>query len=204
MSASSDRDALRESSLGTATPAALVPAVRIAAVALAVALTATAAQFAVVLPFTAVPFTLTPLVVLLTGAALGSRLGAAAQMAYLAAGVVGLQVFAPSVILPPGAARLLGPTGGYLLAYPAAAFLVGLLAERGWDRRLWTSALAMAAGLVVIYLGGFAWMTRFAASPAAAFAQGVAPFILADLAKVVIAAMMLPRLRGLCARARVF
>lgn len=182
-----------ESSLGASAPASLAPAVRVAAVALAVAATATAAQFTVVLPFTAVPFTLTPLVVILAGAVLGSRLGAAAQVAYLAAGVAGLQVFAPSVVLPPGAGRLLGPTGGYLLAYPMAAFVSGYLAERGWDRTFFRAVVALSAGLFVIYLGGFAWMTRFAPSLGAAFAQGVAPFIVADLFKVAIAALMLPR-----------
>jgi len=193
MSATSARGSLLESSLGASASASLAPAVRVAAVALAVAATATAAQFTVVLPFTAVPFTLTPLVVILAGAVLGSRLGAAAQMAYLAAGVAGLQVFAPSVVLPPGAGRLLGPTGGYLLAYPMAAFVSGYLAERGWDRTFLRAVVALSAGLVVIYLGGLAWMTRFAPSLGAAFAQGVAPFIVADLVKVAIAALMLPR-----------
>jgi biotin transport system substrate-specific component len=182
-----------EASLGTSDAAAIAPTVRVAAVALAVALTATAAQFTVVLPFTAVPFTLTPLVVILAGAVLGSRLGAASQIAYLAAGVAGLQVFAPSVILPPGAGRLLGPTGGYLLAYPLAAFAAGYLAERGWDRTFQRAVVSLTAGLIVIYLGGFAWMIRFAPSVGAAFAQGVAPFILADVVKVLLAAVMLPR-----------
>lgn len=193
MSATSARGSLLETSIGTSDAAALAPVVRVAAVALTVALTATASQFTVVLQFTAVPFTLTPLVVILAGAVLGSRLGAVSQMAYLAAGIVGLQVFAPSAILPPGAGRLLGPTGGYLLAYPMAAFAAGYLAERGWDRTFLRAAVALTVGMLVIYMGGFAWMTRFAPSLGAAFAQGVAPFILADLAKVIIAAMMLPR-----------
>jgi biotin transport system substrate-specific component len=192
MSALSARGSLLESSLGSSA-ASLAPAVRVAAVGLAVALTATAAQFTVVLPFTVVPFTLTPLVVILSGAVLGSRLGAAAQMAYLAAGIAGLQVFAPSLTLPPGAGRLLGPTGGYLLAYPMAAFVAGYLAERGWDRSFLRASIALAAGLAVIYFGGFAWMTRYAPSFGAAFAQGIAPFIVADLVKVGIAAMALPR-----------
>ncbi len=192
MSASSARGSLLESSLGSSA-ASLAPAVRVAAVGLAVALTATAAQFTVVLPFTAVPFTLTPLVVILSGAVLGSRLGAAAQMAYLAAGIAGLQVFAPSLVLPPGAGRLLGPTGGYLLAYPMAAFVAGYLAERGFDRSFLRASVALLAGLAMIYVGGFAWMTRFAPSLGAAFAQGIAPFIVADLVKVAIAAAALPR-----------
>ena len=92
------------------TASSYAPALRMASVAFGVALTAAAAQFTMPVPFTAVPFALTPMAVLLTGALLGSRLGLAAQVAYLAAGMLGAQVFAPSAILPPGAARLLGPT----------------------------------------------------------------------------------------------
>lgn len=191
MSVNTARGSLFESSLG-ANPSALTPVLRVAAVALAVALTATSAQFTVVLPFTQVPFTLTPLVVVLAGAVLGSRLGALSQAAYLAAGIAGVQVFAPSVILPPGAARLLGPTGGYLLAYPMAAFAAGWLAERGWDRTTLRAIVALSVGVLVIYLGGFSWLLQFTPSPSVAFAQGVVPFVLADAAKVVIAALMLP------------
>ena len=70
-----------------------------------------------------------------TVAALGSRAGAVTEILYLAAGAAGLRVCAPSAELPPGALRLLGPTGGYLMAYPIAAFVAGYFAERGWDRR---------------------------------------------------------------------
>jgi biotin transport system substrate-specific component len=167
---------------------------RVAVVALAVALTAAAAQFTAPLPFTAVPFTLTPLAVLLTGAALGSRLGALSQALYLAAGIAGLSVFSPSATLPPGGLRLLGPTGGYLMAYPLAAFLTGWLAERGWDRRYGTSLAAMFAGLAVIYLGGVSWlMAAFHPSLTAAVTMGLAPFLVLDLAKAAVAAWVLPR-----------
>ncbi len=118
---------------------------RAIAVLLAVALTALSAQFTLPFPGTAVPLVLTPLAVMLTGAVLGSRLGFLTQALYLAAGIAGLPVFAPSVTLPPGALRLIGPTAGYLLAYPVAAFVTGWLAERGWDRRYLTS-LAEPAG----------------------------------------------------------
>src|ERR671935_525677 len=121
---------------------------RAAGVAFVTALTAAAAQVSIPLAFTPVPFTLQPMVVLLGGAALGSRLGFASQILYLAAGIAGLPVFAASPVLPQGFARLLGPTGGYLMSYPFAAFVTGALAERGFDRRYVTSALAMAAGLL--------------------------------------------------------
>ena len=100
---------------------AIARGIRIASVLFITALTAAAAQISVPLPFTQVPFTLQPMVVLLGGLALGSRLGSASQILYLAAGIAGLPVFAASATLPPGALRLLGPTGGYLMAYPLAA-----------------------------------------------------------------------------------
>ena len=109
----------------------LTTPIRVAAVLFVSALTATAAQISIPLPFTPVPFTLQPMVVLLGGAALGSRLGMASQVLYLAAGIAGLPVFAASAVLPQGFLRLLGPTGGYLISYPFAAFLTGRLAERG-------------------------------------------------------------------------
>jgi biotin transport system substrate-specific component len=172
----------------------VVPFIRGAAVALAVVLTAAAAQFTIPLPFTAVPFTLGPLAVLLTGAALGARLGFVTQALYLAAGAAGLAVFTPSPALPPGALRLIGPTGGYLMAYPIAAFTVGMLAQRGWDRRYLTSFAAMLVGLAIIFTGGVSWLAIiYTGSFAAAFAQGAAPFLLADLVKAAAAAMILPQ-----------
>ena len=171
----------------------LAPQIKVGAVVLATSLTAAAAQFTMPLPFTAVPFVLTPMVVLLAGAALGSRLGALSQVLYLAAGVAGLPVFAPSVTLPPGALRLIGPTGGYLLAYPVAAFVTGWLAERGWDRRYLSSAAAMLLGLAIIFAGGVSWLALgFAQSPTAALASGLLPFIALDTVKVIAAAAILP------------
>src|SRR6476661_4466906 len=126
-------------------------AIRAASVALFVALTAAAAQVSIPLPFTPVPLTLQPMVVLLGGAVLGARLGMSAQALYLLLGIAGLPVFAASPVLPQGALRLIGPTGGYLMSYPFAAFVAGSLAERGLDRRYLTSLFAMACGLVVIF-----------------------------------------------------
>jgi biotin transport system substrate-specific component len=172
---------------------------RAVAVLFFAALTAAAAQISVPLPFTQVPFTFQPTVVLLSGLVLGPRLGAASQVLYLAAGVAGLPVFAASATLPPGAWRLLGPTGGYLLSYPLAAFVVGALARRGFDRRYLTSILAMAIGLVVIYTCGTLWLAyasvgRTAIGLASAFATGVAPFVIADVVKLAAAAGIVPGL----------
>src|SRR5689334_13053885 len=139
-------------------------ATRIAAVLFMTVLTAAAAQVSFSIPFTAVPFTLQPMVVLMAGLALGPRLGLASQVLYLAAGMAGLPVFAFSPTLPMGVARLVGPTGGYLMSYPFAALLTGYLAERGFGRRYVTSFLAMLAGLLVIYACGVAWLGLFTRS----------------------------------------
>lgn len=174
--------------------------IRAAAVLFVAALTAAAAQVSIPLPFTAVPFTFQPTVVLIGGLALGSRLGMTSQLLYLAAGLAGFQVFAASATLPPGPLRLLGPTGGYLLAYPLAAFVAGWLAERGLDRRYAGSLLALVAGLLVVYTSGVLWLALFArvgAESAAvglqrAFVTGVLPFAAADLVKLAAAAAILP------------
>jgi biotin transport system substrate-specific component len=175
-------------------------AIRTGAVLFVTALTAAAAQFSVPLPFTAVPFTFQPMIVLLGGLALGARLGMTSQLLYLLAGVAGLPVFAASATLPPGALRLLGPTGGYLMAYPFAALLTGYLAERGLDRRYIASVLAMAAGL--IYVSGAGWLAFVSGTGfAAALAAGVLPFILADLLKLLAAAGIVPAFWKLLGRA---
>jgi biotin transport system substrate-specific component len=179
--------------------------IRFASVLLLAAMTAAAAQVSIPLPFTPVPFTLQPMVVLLGGAALGSRLGMASQVLYLAAGLAGLPVFAASPVLPQGALRLMGPTGGYLMSYPFAAFLTGMLAERGFDRRYLTSIAAMAAGLALIFSSGLVWLAWFA-RPAVGFAvalrTGLYPFILVDLMKICLAAAVLPAVWRLIGQTR--
>jgi biotin transport system substrate-specific component len=173
-------------------------AIRVAAVLFATVLTAAAAQVSVPLPFTPVPLTLQPMVVLLAGAALGARLGLASQVLYLLAGVAGLPVFAFSPALAHGAARLIGPTGGFLMAYPMAAFVAGWLAGRGFDRRYLTSVLAMAAGLAVIFTCGLSWLTLQLTPVAGANALNAAlqagryPFVVVDLLKLFAAAAILP------------
>ena len=176
----------------TLTSAVLAPLDFVRSAALVVGfslLMALAAQVVIPLPWTPVPITGQTFAVLLTGALLGPRLGALAMIAYLIEGASGLPFFAAG---GSGLQRLLfSPTSGYLLSYPAAAFVVGLLAERGWDRRFLTAAAAMALGSLVILLGGWAWLARFV-SPAAAFQAGVAPFLIGDLVKIALAAAVLP------------
>lgn len=183
-----------------ATTSAARSSLRVASVLFVTALTAAAAQISIHLPFTPVPFTLQPLIVLIGGAALGARLGASAQVLYLLLGVAGLPVFAASALLPPGAARLVGPTAGFLLAYPLAAFATGWLAERGFDRRYLTSVVAMLAGMAIFFASGVLWLLylmpagtmTLGARLDAALVAGFYPFILADIVKVVLAALVLP------------
>jgi len=165
-------------------------------------LTALAAQISVPLPFTPVPFTLQPMIVLLGGAALGARLGATSQALYLCLGLIGLPVFAASPTLPPGAARLIGPTAGFLLSYPLAAFVTGWLAERRFDRQYLTSLAAMAAGLAVIFGGGLSWLAYgpTGLGLGGAVRTALVPFIGADLLKLCLASGVLPAVWRLMGR----
>ena len=167
--------------------------IRVAAVGLGVIFTALSAQFTLPMPFTDVPFSLVPMAVLMSGAVLGSRLGAVSQAIYLLLGAIGLQVFAPDPRLPVGALRLIGPTGGYLLSYPLAAFLAGWFSERGWDRRYVTSFAALAVGLAVIYSSGLSWRLILLGSFDLALMTSVVPFVLPDLFKLAVAAAVLPQ-----------
>jgi biotin transport system substrate-specific component len=183
---------------------ALLIAEHAGAVVFVTVLTAIAAQISIPLPFTPVPFTFQPMVVLVGAAALGARLGMTSQVLYLALGLAGVPVFAASPLLPQGAARLLGPTGGYLMAFPLAAFVAGFLAERGFDRRYWTATLAMLCGLMVIFGGGVLWLGLFvqpARGVAGALATGFTPFIVADLLKLLAAGAVMPSLWRLSRRA---
>ena len=170
---------------------------RIAAVLFVTVLTAIGAQVSIPLPFTPVPLTLQPVIVLLGGAVLGARLGMLSQVLYLAAGAAGLPVFAASPLLPPGLLRLLGPTGGFLLAYPFAAFVTGWLAERGLGRRYFSSVVAMMLGLAVIFACGLTWLAFFANGAVGlpnALRLGLYPFVVVDVLKILFAAAILPAL----------
>jgi biotin transport system substrate-specific component len=184
-------------------------------VVLGAAFVALAAQVSVPLPGTPVPMTLQPLAVLLVGGLLGARLGAASMVLYLALGIAGLPVFTPTVPLL-GIARLLGPTGGYLLAYPVAAFAVGWLTDPGrkpgekphlapgsvnpglspgvseanWLR----VGLGVLAGLVLIHVGGLAQLLILTGDLSGAARLGTLPFLLGDLGKVAVAVAVLTKL----------
>ena len=139
-------------------------------------------------PMWPVPVTGQTLGVLLVGALLGSRLGATSMIAYIMQGAMGLPFFAGGT---GGPAVLVGPTAGYLAGFVVAAFVVGWLAERGWDRHMGKAVLAMLIGNVIIYVLGLAWLGRFTGFETV-FSVGMIPFIPGDIIKTIIAAGLLP------------
>jgi biotin transport system substrate-specific component len=152
------------------------------------ALIAIAAQISIPVPFSPVPLTLQPLAVLLVGVVLGATRGSAAVILYLLEGASGLPVFAGG---HGGAMWLAGPTGGYLLAYPFAAFVAGWFSERGWGGSIARAVTGMMIALAVVYAGGWSWLAMMT-DARAAFAAGVAPFIVADVVKIALGAALLP------------
>jgi len=170
----------------TETIAGAIPATRdqilrrVIAVALGAFAVGLSARVQIPLSFSPVPITLQGLAVVLVGLLLGSRLGAAALISYLAAGIAGVPVFATATF---------GTTGGYLLAFPLGAWIAGYVATQATALPLAPRYLIAAlAGMVVIHLGGWSWLAVVLHSPRTAFALGVAPFLVVDLAKVVLAA----------------
>ena len=150
---------------------------------------AAAAHIAFPLPFTPVPFTLQPLAVLGVGLALGPLEGALAMFAYLLEGAAGLPVFSPTG--PGGLAQLLGPTGGYLLAYPLVAFVCGALTRRIEGRlpAFLSATLGCGAAVLLLFFSGAAWLAHEAhLSPAAVWIAAVAPFLPGEGVKVLAAA----------------
>jgi biotin transport system substrate-specific component len=150
-------------------------------------LVAISAQIRFYLPFSPVPITGQTFGVLILGALLGSHRGSLAMLAYLVEGALGLPVFAAGIGLP----VIFGPTGGYLVGFVAAAYLVGRLAERGWDRRVATTVAAMIAGDAVLLVSGFVWLAILTNIKTALIA-GLLSFIPGDILKVALAATVLP------------
>lgn len=164
--------------------AAMTATRQVAIVVGASLLVALCARLSVPLPFTPVPLTLSNFGVLVVGLLLGSKRGFAALALYLAQGAAGLPVFAVGA---GGIAQLLGPTGGYLLAYPVAAFVAGWIAERGAGKfgRFLVAALAAE---VVIFAGGLAWLMVLTHGATQAMSFGLYPFVFAEVIKVAAAA----------------
>ena len=138
-------------------------------------------------PFWPVPMTMQTFVVLVLGIAYGSRLGVATAVLYLAEGAVGLPVFAKGA----GIAYLIGPTGGYLIGFAVAMYVVGLLAEKHWDRTVIGIVGAMLIGEVIIFALGVGWLTTIIGLNKA-IAGGLTPFLLAEVFKIALAALTVP------------
>jgi biotin transport system substrate-specific component len=149
---------------------------------------AACAQIAIPLPFTPVPITGQTFMVLLLGIIYGSRLGAATAALYLAEGALGLPFFAGG---NSGISIFGGATGGYLIGFVIAAYVVGLLAERKWDRKLFTAGAAMFLSSLIVLSFGTLWLSMFVGLKQA-FLLGFLPFIPGDIIKTVLAATVLP------------
>jgi biotin transport system substrate-specific component len=153
-------------------------------------LIALSAQVAIPVAFSPVPLTLQPLAILLVGAALGSTRAAAAAMLYLMEGISGLPVFAQGHA---GPAWLLGPTAGFLYAFPIAAWTAGRFSERGWNGSVVRALGGMLVALGVLYAGGWSWLAAvWGLGPRGAAIEAVAPFLIGDLLKVAVAACLVP------------
>lgn len=143
-------------------------------------------------PFYPVPMTMQTFVVLMIGTAYGWRLGAATVALYLAQGALGLPVFAGTPEKGIGLAYMVGPTGGYLVGYVVAAAACGWLASLGWGRKVSTTIFSMLVGNALIYAFGLAWLGAVVGWDKPVLAWGLAPFLLGDLLKLVLAAAILP------------
>lgn len=147
---------------------------------------AAASQIAIPLPGTPVPITFQPLLVILAGMMLGPTLGATSMLLYLAAGAAGLPVFSP--FGAPGVLRFVGPTGGFLFAFPVAAFAAGFLARR--FPSLPGRWLAGCAGIALLFVGGLTQLAVLTGSLGLAIAQGITPFAALDFVKAFVAALI--------------
>jgi biotin transport system substrate-specific component len=145
------------------------------------------ARMAVPLPFTPVPLTLQNFAVLLVGLALGGRRGFAALVLYLAEGLMGMPVFSPTG--PGGLAQLLGPTGGFLLAYPFVAALAGWVWERG-TKSFARAAVAVILAEILLFAVGLSWLAVLTHSFTQAIRFGLYWFVFAEVIKVMSAAAL--------------
>jgi biotin transport system substrate-specific component len=167
-----------------------------AAVALGVCLLTLSAKVQV--PFWPVPMTMQTLVVLMLGMAYGPWLGAGTALAYLAVGAMGFPVFAGTPERGIGLPYMLGPTGGFLLGFVAAAWLAGVLAARGWDRTILRCGVANLLGTAVIIAAGIAWLVP-AVGLVRAIEVGFVPFLASSVVKIALGAVSLPMIWRLVA-----
>ncbi|MCR8825693.1 biotin transporter BioY [Pseudosulfitobacter koreensis] len=169
-------------------------------VAAGILLLAVAAKIRV--PMWPVPITMGTFAVLTVGAAYGARLGLVTILGYMLVGALGMDVFAGSSAEANGLSYMMGGTGGYLVGYVLATVILGLLAQRGWDRSIGWMALAMVIGNVAIYVPGLAWLGQLYGWDQPILAWGVTPFLVGDAVKLALAALLLPGIWKLLDRAR--
>ena len=178
-------------------------ALRVKQLVLVVAgITALALAAKIKIPMFPVPMTMGTFAVLSIGAAYGARLGLATVLGYMLIGALGFDVFAGSSAEISGVTYMMGGTGGYLVGYVLAVLALGALTRRGWDRARGKMALAMLLGNVLIYVPGLIWLTVLYGVDAPILAWGLTPFLLGDVVKLALAALLLPALWTLVGRAR--
>jgi biotin transport system substrate-specific component len=178
-------------------------ALRVKQLVLVVAgITALALAAKIKIPMFPVPMTMGTFAVLSIGAAYGARLGMATILGYMLIGALGFDVFAGSSAEISGVTYMMGGTGGYLVGYVLAVLALGALTRKGWDRARGKMALAMLLGNVLIYLPGLIWLTVLYGVDAPILAWGLTPFLLGDVVKLALAALLLPALWTLVGRAR--
>ena len=165
-------------------------------------ITALALAAKIKIPMFPVPMTMGTFAVLSIGAAYGARLGLATILGYMLSGALGFDVFAGSSAEVSGVTYMMGGTGGYLVGYVLAVLALGALTRRGWDRARGKMALAMLLGNVLIYVPGLIWLTVLYGVDAPILAWGLTPFLLGDVVKLALAALLLPALWILVGRAR--
>ena len=154
------------------------------------------------IPMFPVPMTMGTFVVLSIGAAYGARLGLATILGYMLIGAMGFDVFAGSSAEVSGLGYMMGSTGGYLVGYVLAVVALGALARKGWDRARGKMALALVLGNTLIYVPGLVWLTVLYGLEAPILSWGLTPFLLGDVVKLALAALLLPALWSLVGRAR--
>lgn len=173
---------------------------QVALVLVGVLVLAVAAKIKV--PMWPVPITMGTFAVLTIGAAYGARLGLVTILAYMLVGAIGFDVFAGSSAEAAGLTYMMGGTGGYLVGYVLATLALGALAQRGWDRSVVWMALAMLIGTVLIYVPGLAWLGQLYGWDKPILAWGLTPFLIGDVLKLALAALVLPAVWKLVGRAR--
>ena len=154
------------------------------------------------IPMFPVPMTMGTFAVLSIGAAYGTRLGLATILGYMLIGALGFDVFAGSSAEVSGLSYMMGSTGGYLVGYVLAVVALGALARKGWDRARGKMALALVLGNAVSYVPGRIWLVVLYGLEGRLLSWGLTPFLLGDLVKLALAALLLPALWSLVGRAR--